>query len=280
MFPAQDREPFMKALAELNPDPKSELNFTTPFELLVAVMLSAQATDRGVNLATAKLFAVANTPESILALGVDGLIPYVSTINLYRNKAKHVIETCRILVERHGGEVPRTARELVELPGVGRKTANVVLNVAFGEPTIAVDTHIFRVCNRTGFAPGKKPDDVERELLRVVPEPYLRNAHHWLLLFGRYLCKARSPECGRCPVARWCSAPEKTEALARLAAERADLEPGSPAPARPRRRTTTKAKAEGAAKKTARKTAKGSVKGTAKAAPAKAAEAAKPETES
>ena len=209
MFSAKNREPFMAALAALNPNPKSELNYSTPFELLVAVMLSAQATDKGVNLATAKLFPVANTPQKILDLGLDGLIPYVQTINLYRTKAQHLIEACRILI--------------------GRKTANVVMNVAFGEPAIAVDTHIFRVCNRTGFAPGKNPTEVEEKLLKVVPKDYLLNAHHWLLLFGRYICKARNPECVRCPVAEYCSAPEKTEALAKAAEEAADLKPGSPA---------------------------------------------------
>ena len=229
MFSAKNREPFMAALAALNPNPKSELNYSTPFELLVAVMLSAQATDKGVNLATAKLFPVANTPQKILDLGLDGLIPYVQTINLYRTKAQHIIEACRILIDRFHGEVPRTRDELVSLPGVGRKTANVVMNVAFGEPAIAVDTHIFRVCNRTGFAPGKTPAEVEEKLLKVVPKDYLLNAHHWLLLFGRYICKARNPECIRCPVAEYCSAPEKTEALAKAAEEAADLKPGSPA---------------------------------------------------
>ncbi len=229
MFSAKNREPFMAALAAWNPNPKSELNYSTPFELLVAVMLSAQATDKGVNLATAKLFPVANTPQKILDLGLDGLIPYVQTINLYRTKAQHLIEACRILIDRFHGEVPRTRDELVSLPGVGRKTANVVMNVAFGEPAIAVDTHIFRVCNRTGFAPGKNPTEVEEKLLKVVPKDYLLNAHHWLLLFGRYICKARNPECVRCPVAEYCSAPEKTEALAKAAEEAADLKPGSPA---------------------------------------------------
>lgn len=221
-YTPEDRRRFMSALAALHPDPKSELDHSTPFELLVAVMLSAQATDRGVNLATAKLFPVANTPQAILALGLDGLIPYVSTINLYPTKAKHIIETCRILIERHGGEVPRTMKELVALPGVGRKTANVVLNVAFGMPTIAVDTHIFRVCNRTGFAPGKTPTEVEKALLDCVPEAFLTNAHHWLLLFGRYLCTARRPKCLECPVAGFCQAPEKAAALA----EQAELHPG------------------------------------------------------
>lgn len=237
----KDRAAFMAALAKLNPNPKSELNFTTPFELLVAVMLSAQATDKGVNLATAKLFAVANTPQEILALGLENLIPYVNTINLYRTKAAHIIETCRILVDDYQGEVPRTMKALTSLPGVGRKTANVVLNVAFHEPTIAVDTHIFRVCNRTGFATGKTPTEVEEKLLKIVPEEFKLNAHHWLLLFGRYLCKARNPECTRCPVANFCNAPEKKAALAAAAEEAADLKPGTPPKKPVRRKKTPKA---------------------------------------
>lgn len=231
----KDRAAFMAALAELNPDPKSELNYTTPFELLIAVMLSAQATDKGVNLATAKLFPVANTPEKILALGLENLISYVNTINLYRTKAAHIMETCRILVDQYGGAVPRTMKELVALPGVGRETANVVLNVAFHEPTIAVDTHIFRVCNRTGFATGKTPAEVEEKLLKIVPDEFRLNAHHWLLLFGRYLCKARNPECTKCPVANFCNAPEKKAVLAAAAEEAADLVPGTP-PKKPARR--------------------------------------------
>lgn len=232
----------MAALAKLNPDPKSELNYTTPFELLIAVMLSAQATDKGVNLATAKLFPVANTPEKILALGLENLTAYVNTINLYRTKAAHIMEACRILVDQYGGEVPRTMKELVALPGVGRKTANVVLNVAFHEPTIAVDTHIFRVCNRTGFATGKTPTEVEEKLLKIVPDEFKLNAHHWLLLFGRYLCKARNPECTKCPVANFCNAPEKKAALADAAEEAADLVPGTP-PKKPARRKTAAMKA-------------------------------------
>lgn len=238
----KDRAAFMAALAKLNPDPKSELNYTTPFELLIAVMLSAQATDKGVNLATAKLFPVANTPEKILALGLDNLTAYVNTINLYRTKAAHIMEACRILVDQYGGEVPRTMKELVALPGVGRKTANVVLNVAFHEPTIAVDTHIFRVCNRTGFATGKTPTEVEEKLLKIVPDEFKLNAHHWLLLFGRYLCKARNPECTKCPVANFCNAPEKKAALADAAEEAADLVPGTP-PKKPARRKTAAMKA-------------------------------------
>ena len=238
----KDRATFMAALAKLNPDPKSELNYTTPFELLIAVMLSAQATDKGVNLATAKLFPVANTPEKILALGLENLTAYVNTINLYRTKAAHIMEACRILVDQYGGEVPRTMKELVALPGVGRKTANVVLNVAFHEPTIAVDTHIFRVCNRTGFATGKTPTEVEEKLLKIVPDEFKLNAHHWLLLFGRYLCKARNPECTRCPVANFCNAPEKKAALAAAAEEAADLVPGTP-PKKPARRKPAAKKA-------------------------------------
>lgn len=238
----KDRAAFMAALAKLNPDPKSELNYTTPFELLIAVMLSAQATDKGVNLATAKLFPVANTPEKILALGLENLTAYVNTINLYRTKVAHIMEACRILVDQYGGEVPRTMKELVALPGVGRKTANVVLNVAFHEPTIAVDTHIFRVCNRTGFATGKTPTEVEEKLLKIVPDEFKLNAHHWLLLFGRYLCKARNPECTRCPVANFCNAPEKKAALAAAAEEAADLVPGTP-PKKPARRKPAAKKA-------------------------------------
>lgn len=238
----KDRAAFMAALAKLNPDPKSELNYTTPFELLIAVMLSAQATDKGVNLATAKLFPVANTPEKILALGLENLTAYVNTINLYRTKAAHIMEACRILVDQYGGEVPRTMKELVALPGVGRKTANVVLNVAFHEPTIAVDTHIFRVCNRTGFATGKTPTEVEEKLLKIVPDEFKLNAHHWLLLFGRYLCKSRNPECTRCPVANFCNAPEKKAALAAAAEEAADLVPGTP-PKKPARRKPAAKKA-------------------------------------
>ena len=214
MIRKADRAAFMAALAAEHPNPKSELNYTTPYELLVAVVLSAQATDKGVNLATAKLFPVANTAAVVAALGVDGLIPYIRTIGLYKNKAKNVIALSEILRDKYAGEVPQTFDELVALPGVGRKTANVVLNVAFGQPTIAVDTHIFRVCNRTGCAAGKTPDEVEEKLLKVVPPEFLHNAHHWILLHGRYCCKARSPECERCPVARWCRAPEKTARLA------------------------------------------------------------------
>jgi len=200
----EDIEPFFATLAAANPTPTTELEFTTPFELLAAVLLSAQATDVSVNKATRRLFAVANTPQKMLALGADGVAEYIKTIGLYRNKAKHLVETCRILVERHGGQVPRSREALEALPGVGRKTANVVLNVAFGEPTIAVDTHIFRVANRTGLAPGKTPLEVEKRLLERVPPRYLHDAHHWLILHGRYVCTARAPQCGRCAVRPWC----------------------------------------------------------------------------
>jgi len=207
---AQKRHAIFSRLRELNPSPTTELEYRTPFELLVAVVLSAQSTDRGVNLATRKLFPVASTPQAIVALGVDGLCEYIRTIGLYRSKAKHLVEASRILVETHGGEVPRSREALEALPGVGRKTANVVLNTAFGEPTMAVDTHIFRVANRTGIAPGKTPLEVERRLLKVVPEEFLHDAHHWLILHGRYVCKARKPECWRCPIREWCEFRPKT----------------------------------------------------------------------
>ena len=197
-------EPFFATLKAANPQPNTELEYTSVFELLAAVLLSAQATDVGVNKATRRLFPVANTPQKILALGLDGLESYIKTIGLYRSKARHLMETCRILVAQHGGEVPRTREALEALPGVGRKTANVVLNVAFGEPTMAVDTHIFRVGNRTGLAPGKTPYEVEMQLLKRVPPAYLVDAHHWLILHGRYICQARKPLCGQCAVAGYC----------------------------------------------------------------------------
>ena len=205
----KNRVAFFAALAAAMPDPRSELEHSTPFELLVAVILSAQATDKSVNLATLKLFPVARTPQAILDLGPQGLESYIRTIGLYRTKAKNVIATAKILVEEHGGEVPRTREALERLPGVGRKTANVVLNVAFGEPTIAVDTHVFRVSNRTGLAPGDDPLEVELKLLKVVPPKYLQNAHHYLILHGRYTCVAKKPLCGRCPVYAQCAFPEK-----------------------------------------------------------------------
>ena len=203
-------EPFFATLQAANPQPNTELEYTSVFELLAAVLLSAQATDVGVNKATRKLFPVANTPQKILDLGLPALESYIKTIGLYRSKAKHLMETCRILVEQHGGEVPRTREALEALPGVGRKTANVVLNVAFGEPTMAVDTHIFRVGNRTGLAPGKTPYEVEMQLLRRVPPAYLVDAHHWLILHGRYICQARRPLCGQCGVAPYCDFKPKT----------------------------------------------------------------------
>jgi endonuclease-3 len=193
-----------------NPKPTTELEWSTPFELLAAVLLSAQATDKGVNAATRRLFPVANTPASVLALGAEGLEAHIRTIGLYRSKAKHLIETCRILVEEHGGEVPGDRASLERLPGVGRKTANVVLNTAFGEPTMAVDTHIFRVANRLKLAVGKTPLAVEQGLLKAVPPEFLQDAHHWLILHGRYVCKALKPECWRCPVADLCPYRPKT----------------------------------------------------------------------
>ena len=205
-----DIEPFFATLQAANPMPVSELEYSTVFELLVAVLLSAQATDAGVNKATRRLFHVANTPQKILALGQEGLEQYIKTIGLYRTKAKNLLETCRILVEQHGGQVPRSREALEALPGVGRKTANVVLNVAFGESTLAVDTHVFRVANRTGLAPGATPFEVETRLMQRVPPHYLGDAHHWLILHGRYVCLARRPLCERCAVARWCdSAPRE-----------------------------------------------------------------------
>ena len=207
-----DIEQFFATLQQANPTPVTELEYTSVFELLAAVLLSAQATDVGVNKATRRLYPVANTPHKILALGLEGLESYIRTIGLYRTKAKNLLATCQILVERHGGEVPRTREELQALPGVGRKTANVVLNVAFGEPTMAVDTHIFRVANRTGLAPGKTPDQVEQGLLARVPPRYLVDAHHWLILHGRYVCQARKPQCWRCSVAPWCDYEAKTVA--------------------------------------------------------------------
>lgn len=208
MSPAQ-REEFFRRLAAAMPDPKSELDYTTPFELLVAVVLSAQATDKSVNAATKKLFPVANTPQKIVALGAEGLEGYIRTIGLYRGKAKNIVALSRLLLEKHGGEVPRTREALEELPGVGRKTANVVMNVAFQELTLAVDTHVFRVSNRTGLAPGKAPLEVELKLLKVVPRKYLRNAHHYLILHGRYTCIAKRPLCGKCPVYEQCGFKEK-----------------------------------------------------------------------
>ncbi len=199
MKPAERHE-FFRRMREINPSPKSDLEYASAFELLIAVILSAQATDKSVNLATTKLFAVANKPTSLLKLGESKLIDYIQTIGLFRNKAKNIIATCRQLIDQHGGEVPDTREALEALPGVGRKTANVVLNVAFGEPTMAVDTHIFRISNRMGLAPGKDVVAVEQKLLKVVPAEFMSHAHHWLILHGRYTCVARKPKCGACPV--------------------------------------------------------------------------------
>ena len=203
-------EQFFTRLRDANPAPTTELHYATPFQLLIAVILSAQATDVGVNKATARLFPVAPTPETMLALGVEGLTDYIKTIGLFRTKARNVIATCQMLIELHGGEVPAERSALEALPGVGRKTANVVLNTAFGQPTIAVDTHIFRLGNRTGLAPGKTVDEVEQKLLRVTPGEFKKDAHHWLILHGRYVCKARKPECARCVVADLCAFKGKT----------------------------------------------------------------------
>lgn len=214
MNPSKRREIYRR-LAELRPDPDTELNYASPFELLIAVILSAQATDVGVNKATAGLFTVANTPEQILALGEAGLKQHIKTIGLFNSKARNIIATCKLLVEQHGGEVPRSREALEALPGVGRKTANVILNTAFGEPTIAVDTHIFRVSNRTGLAPGKTVLEVEKRLLKFTPPEYLQGAHHWLLLHGRYTCKARTPLCAECVIVDLCEYRKKVEAPAK-----------------------------------------------------------------
>jgi len=207
---AAKRAEIFRRLQALNPHPTTELEYGTPFELLMAVMLSAQATDKSVNLATRRLFKVANTPQAILDLGEDGLIAYIQSIGLYRTKAKNLIATCRLLIEKYGGQVPREREALQSLPGVGRKTANVILNTAFGEPTIAVDTHIFRVSNRTGLARGSTVEEVERKLLQVVPPAYRKDAHHWLILHGRYVCKARRPDCPTCLIRDLCEYDAKT----------------------------------------------------------------------
>ncbi len=200
----EKRTAIFAELRRRTPNPTTELEYDSPFELLIAVILSAQATDVGVNKATAKLYPVARTPEAILSLGVEGLSEYIRTIGLYNSKAKNIIKTCRILIDEHDSEVPETREALEKLPGVGRKTANVILNTAFGEPTIAVDTHIFRVSNRTGIAPGKTPLEVEKRLLRLTPEEFKKDAHHWLILHGRYVCKARRPLCGECTIESLC----------------------------------------------------------------------------
>jgi endonuclease-3 len=209
---ADKRRQIFERLRAANPHPTTELEYTTPFELLIAVILSAQATDVSVNKATRKLYPVANTPAAIYALGVDGLILYVQTIGLYKTKAKNVVETCRLLVEQHDGQVPREREALQALPGVGRKTANVVLNTAFGVPAMAVDTHIFRVSNRTGIAPGKNVDIVEQKLMKFVPPEFLMDAHHWLILHGRYTCLARTPQCWNCVILDLCEFRKKTPA--------------------------------------------------------------------
>jgi endonuclease-3 len=205
------RQAIFERLRKANPNPTTELNFSDPFELLVAVILSAQATDRSVNKATDKLFPVASTPQAMLNLGVEGLKRYIKTIGLFNNKAKNVIETSRILIERYSGEIPQERAALEALPGVGRKTANVVLNTAFGHPTMAVDTHIFRVANRTRIAPGKTPLEVENKLLRFIPKEFLKDAHHWLILHGRYTCVARKPRCGSCLIEDLCEYKSKSE---------------------------------------------------------------------
>lgn len=207
---AAKRQEIFKRFRDANPHPRTELEYASPFQLLIAVILSAQATDVSVNKATRKLFPLANTPAAIHALGVDGLIPHIQTIGLFRNKAKNIIETCDILGKQHGGAVPSNRAALEALPGVGRKTANVILNTAFGEPTIAVDTHIFRVSNRIGLAPGKNVAEVEQKLLKVVPKEFLQDAHHWLVLHGRYTCIARKPQCWNCIILDLCEYKDKT----------------------------------------------------------------------
>lgn len=209
----QKRTEIFTRLRDANPNPTTELNYSSPFELLIAVILSAQATDVGVNKTTAKLYPVANTPEAILALGVDGLKEYIKTIGLFNSKAENVIKTCRMLLEQHQGEVPDNREALEALPGVGRKTANVVLNTAFGQPAMAVDTHIFRVSNRTGIAPGKNVLEVEKRLVRLVPKEFLLDAHHWLILHGRYTCTARKPKCGICMIEDLCEFKDKRDYL-------------------------------------------------------------------
>jgi endonuclease III len=208
---AEQRITFFQELKANNPKPSTELEYSSPFELLTAVLLSAQATDISVNKGTRRLFAVANTPEAILTLGEVGVRPYIQHIGLYKTKGKHLQETCRILINRHGAEVPKKREDLEALPGVGRKTANVILNTAFGEPTIAVDTHIFRVSNRTGLAPGKNVIEVEKKLMKRVPQEFIQDAHHWLILHGRYVCKARNPDCAHCVVEPLCSYKNKTD---------------------------------------------------------------------
>ncbi len=246
MSPAKRRALFA-ALAKANPEPKGELVYASDFELLIAVVLSAQATDKSVNAATRGLYARANTPAAILALGEAGLVEHIRTIGLFRSKARNILALCRQLLDLHQGQVPRTREALEALPGVGRKTANVVLNIAFGEPSIAVDTHVFRLANRTGLAPGRNVRAVEDALHAAVPKAYLQHAHHWLILHGRYVCKARTPDCGRCLIARQCEYPDKTPAPDAVA----QIRPGArPAPdARPRARKAARPAAK--ARKTA-----------------------------
>ncbi len=241
MSPTRHRALFRR-LAAANPEPTTELEYSTPFELLVAVVLSAHTTDKSVNAATRKLFPVANTPRALVDLGVEGVRPYLKAVGLYNAKARNVVELSRGLLERHGGDVPCDREALEALPGVGRKTANVILNMVCGEPTVAVDTHIFRVANRTGLAPGKTPRAVEEALLEATPRPYLRNAHHWLLLHGRYVCTARLPACPRCIIRDLCEFPHKTPPERLPAAARAGAAPDGPAT--PRRRRTPPAAAD------------------------------------
>ncbi|HEX7113555.1 MAG TPA: endonuclease III [Steroidobacter sp.] len=226
-------------LKAINPHPTTELEYSTPFELLVAVILSAQATDKSVNLATRELFKHANTPDAILKLGLEGLSKYIRTIGLYNSKARNILATCKILVDEHGGEVPRSREALEALPGVGRKTANVILNTAFGEPTIAVDTHIFRVANRTGLAPGRNVREVEDRLLEVVPKEYVHDAHHWLILHGRYICLARKPKCPSCPIRDLCEYPDKTQPEKAPAASGKRFAPSARSPAASGKRLAT-----------------------------------------
>jgi endonuclease-3 len=246
MNPRKRRQIFER-LRAANPNPRSELEYRSPFELLVAVVLSAQATDKGVNKATARLFPAANTPAAIVKLGVDGLIPYISSIGLFNTKAKNVVALSQRLLDEHGGTVPRDRAALEKLPGVGRKTANVVLNVAFGEPTIAVDTHIFRVANRTRLAVGKDPETVERQLLKFTPEEFRLNAHHWLILHGRYVCIARVPRCPQCVIADLCEYPAKTRALPGTSMEALPLTPRAESPGEPRAAARRKTARRGSA---------------------------------
>lgn len=251
MNPEKRQQIFARLRAE-NPEPTTELHYSTPFELLIAVMLSAQATDVSVNKATAKLFPVANTPEKMLALGVDGVKDHIKTIGLFNAKAENVIKTCRILIEQHGSEVPRDRAALEALPGVGRKTANVVLNTAFGEPTIAVDTHIFRLGNRLNLAPGKTPLAVEQKLLKVVPDEFKKDAHHWLILHGRYICTARSPKCSICVINDLCEYKAKTPLDAQAVPKASTTKTNKKKKSATKTITTTKAKTSSVTAKTAR----------------------------